>query len=281
MDARPDTSLSAARGAFLDAVLDHALAAMRPGWSVLCDRALSGDGADPPARIRYALLHPKAGIALLDVLPDAVIPDAADRLRRMLGAAGFASAFGGYPPIVHLHLPVRALPRLGRLLDEGFARQPPLALRGGAAWIGLAQQALAGQTLRPPPRQGRHRNSGWNPLRMAPHRRRLAWLWGSVTAFLRSVRLPPSPCPPERSAVGAAGGSAAAGPGHAPDPCAMSPEAMPASAPEGGTDGIAGSGAARSGRGPALPRHPDQGAVRGGTARFRSVAPARRMPGGH
>src|SRR3712207_2068299 len=83
-----------------DALLLRAVADMSPGWTVLRDCALADGDHGALAPVRYALLHPDIGIALLDILPGTTTPGAPDRLRRLLDAAGFRSAFGGYPPIV-------------------------------------------------------------------------------------------------------------------------------------------------------------------------------------
>ena len=68
------------------------------------------------ARVCYALLHPRTGIALLDLLPGATTLGAPDRLRQLLEVAGFRSAFGNTPPIIYLCVPLRTLSDLEALL---------------------------------------------------------------------------------------------------------------------------------------------------------------------
>ena len=91
--ARPAAGVDPTDVALLQAVAD-----MRPGWVVLRDCLLADDGQGTRARVRYALLHPEIGIALLDVLPGTTTPGAPHRMRRMLDATSFRLAFGDYPP---------------------------------------------------------------------------------------------------------------------------------------------------------------------------------------
>lgn len=148
MNALPDGVRSAAGGArLLESALLEAVAEMDPGWTVLRDCALADDDQGARARVRYALLHPDTGIALLDLLPGATTPGAPDRLRKLLDSVGFRSAFGGYPPIVYLCMPSRSLSGLGVLLVREFDLLSPLALVGGDAWVGAVQGVL---TTEPP-----------------------------------------------------------------------------------------------------------------------------------
>ena len=78
MNALSDGLQSARGGARPEDALLRAVADMEPGWTVLRDCALA-QGAR--ARVRYALLHPNIGIALLDTLPGATTPGARNRLR--------------------------------------------------------------------------------------------------------------------------------------------------------------------------------------------------------
>ena len=185
---------STAGADYTDAALLRAVADMRPGWVVLRDCLLADDGRGTRARVRYALLHPKTGIALLDVPPGATTPGAPDRMRWLLDATDFRLAFGDYPPIVYLCVPSRALSDIAPLLAREFGLLPPLALMGGEAWVAAAQWALAaaeepsrisGQIADDgrsepigPPRP--ERAEGWSVPRPALGFRGLGVFWGAV-----------------------------------------------------------------------------------------------------
>ena len=131
-----------------DDALGHAVIAMRPGWVALRGCVLdTGDAA--PARVRYALLHPQVGIALLDVVPGQTTPDASDRLRRKLDALAFDAEFGCTPPILYFCVPLRVLPDVGHLLEYEFGRQPASPLPRGDGWVAAAQAILSAQPLGP------------------------------------------------------------------------------------------------------------------------------------
>ena len=137
-------------GRHADDALGRAITTMRPGWTALRGCVLdTGDVA--PAPVRYALLHPQVGIALLDVVPGPTTPRAPDHLRRKLGAAAFGAKFGCIPPILYFCIPVRALPDVGYLLEHEFSRQPPSPLPPGDAWVTAARAILSAQPM-PPPR---------------------------------------------------------------------------------------------------------------------------------
>lgn len=197
-----------------DDALSHAVLTMRPGWIALRGCVLdAGDAA--PVPVRYALLHPQVGIALLDVVPGRTTPHAPDHLRRALDAVAFHAEFGCIPPILYFCTPVRVLPDVGYLLEHEFSRQPPSPLPRGDAWVAAAQAILSAQRL-PPPRQLANRVDD-QPLRHAlpawqhPARRfgggarLLAGFWGFAALtvgggalFLQFLG------PPERAAQAAA-----------------------------------------------------------------------------
>lgn len=195
-----------------DDALSHAIITMRPGWIALRGCTLDA-GDDASVRVRYALLHPQVGIALLDVVPGRTTPHAADRLRWKLDAGGFHAEFGCVPPILYFCIPLRALSDVGHLLEHEFGRQPASALPRGNAWVTAAQAALSAQPLRPaqPPagRAGRTLSrapQGWQqPARRPGGARLLATFWGLALStggggalFLQYLG------PPEKAAQAAA-----------------------------------------------------------------------------
>jgi hypothetical protein len=113
-----------------------------PGWVVLANRALGGS-AEISARIDYVLLHPNMGIALLDLAPTPRVPDAVQRLRRMLDTAQFRAIFSDYPPIIYCAVTQSELPGLRRMLEVAFGAEPPMKLSGGQSWMGSVLRLLA------------------------------------------------------------------------------------------------------------------------------------------
>ena len=157
-----------------DDALGHALLTMRPGWIALHGCVLdTGDAV--PAPVRYALLHPQIGIALLDVVPGQTTPHAPDHMRRALEAATAGAEFGCVPPILYFCIPVRALPDVGYLLEYEFSRQPPSPPLRGDAWVAAAQAILSARPLR-------HALPAWQQpaRRFGGGARLLAGFWGFV-----------------------------------------------------------------------------------------------------
>ena len=152
----PSTTLSA----YADAALDHAVAAMRPGWIVLRDCMLDTDGSHDPARVQYALLHAEVGIALLDIIPGPTATNAAARLRRQLDAAGFHEKFRCTPEIRYFRVPLRVIPDIARLLEQEFSPRSASMLPRGGAWVALAQKLLVAQPHGESPRPAPESNVG-------------------------------------------------------------------------------------------------------------------------
>lgn len=133
-----------------DVAVLRAVADMRPGWVVLRDCLLADDGRGTQAPVRYALLHPEIGIALLDVLPGATTPGAPHRMRRMLDATSFRLAFGDYPPHRVPLCPVAQAFRDRTAVGTEFRiAAAGRAGGGGDAWVAAVQQAFA-MTEQPP-----------------------------------------------------------------------------------------------------------------------------------
>ena len=82
MNTLPDAPQPAMGANHADVALLRAVANMRPGWIVLRDCGLARGDRSTRARVRYALLHPKIGVALLDVLPGTTTRGAPDPNRR-------------------------------------------------------------------------------------------------------------------------------------------------------------------------------------------------------
>jgi hypothetical protein len=196
LDALSAAPPPAGRAEQATAALAEAVAGLSPGWIALEGCLLPAEGALPAGRIRHALLHPAAGIALLELAPGDIAPDAAGRLTRLLDAAGFTPRFGGLPPILHLHVPQRLLPTLGWVIEEQFGRHPALALTGGTAWVAATRRLLAGAALMPRPDATAERagpGGWWQGGRL------LAGIWGGLALLVGSLVLvlqllgPPEP----------------------------------------------------------------------------------------
>jgi hypothetical protein len=128
-----------------DAAMSHAVASLRPGWMML-KHCVLGNASESPACIHYTLIHPRLGIALLDIVPDRPAPEPIDRLRRSLDALEFRAIFGGWPPIVYRRLTRGQLPELGIVLAAAFALEASLTLDGGDAWVGAVLRALTSRS---------------------------------------------------------------------------------------------------------------------------------------
>jgi hypothetical protein len=116
------------REAAADAAIERALATMGPGWTLL--RRCRFPGADGHAvRVRYTGLHPRIGVALVDLAPEAT-PDAAEQLRRRLEGLGFTAGTGTLPTIVYRVMSEAHLERLGDALTWAFDAE---ASAGGPA----------------------------------------------------------------------------------------------------------------------------------------------------
>ncbi|MBV9250916.1 MAG: hypothetical protein JO227_16920, partial [Acetobacteraceae bacterium] len=87
-------------GARASSALLTAVAEIGRGWTVLQGWSFGpSDLAGGKRGRRYALLHRRIGVALIEIVPGPTVHDAAERLARALDAAGFSRRFGGHPPI--------------------------------------------------------------------------------------------------------------------------------------------------------------------------------------
>jgi hypothetical protein len=129
-------------------------------------------------RVDYVLLHPRLGVALIEL--GKLNGDAEDVLRRRLTEARFDAIFPGHVPILHGSVDESELPSLTEILVEEFAGLPPLSLAGGDAWVETMghivvpadgvwtdnrEGASAGLGGRPP-----RRPAGSGPARIVPLR---------------------------------------------------------------------------------------------------------------
>ncbi|MFC7688421.1 hypothetical protein ACFQY5_01015 [Paeniroseomonas aquatica] len=129
------------------------LAGLGQDWVLVSGARLGADAID------MVLLHPRCGVALLQVAPRWTL-DAPARLRQRLDQARFGAIFNGHLPVVHRMVSPQVLPELPRLLAEAFAGQPPLDLPGGDAWMRVVHRALLADPTAPaaaPARAGRRR----------------------------------------------------------------------------------------------------------------------------
>lgn len=133
-----------------DQLFGRAVSQMGPDWIVLRDvpiaQGAKGREQSPQERVRYALLHPRRGIVLLDVAPKRT-PDAVERARRALAAANFHAIFAGHLPIVYLRLSLEDVLHLGEWVDAAFAQRQAIGLHGGHAWTGLARRVFGGEIV--------------------------------------------------------------------------------------------------------------------------------------
>lgn len=98
------------------------MAALPAGWLWL---GQARAGTDPSGC--YVLAHPGHGLALVDVAPEAT-PRAEARLRAALHGSGFAYAFSGMLPVVHVRVEPTGLALVRPLLEGGLAAQPGLGI---------------------------------------------------------------------------------------------------------------------------------------------------------
>ncbi len=238
----PQPAAGSSRRDYVERTLREVLAAMPLGWGVLRDAALPGWDGAPPARIGTLLVHPEVGIAVLDLLPGPTVEDAAARLCRLLEKYGWGTAFGGLPPVVHLCMPLRALPDLEAYLDQAFSQAPPPVLLGGN-WVAALPPLLGATMLIPPAAPApaiaarAARPVPADTVDHPPHPpglRALGWFWGGLALVVAGgVAVLQYLGPPgweERQDLASVGTLPGTPPLTAP-PSLLLPE-LPASAPE-------------------------------------------------
>lgn len=152
----------------------EALAALPAPWVVLANRCASG--ADAPPWTRFIALHPRKGIALIDLdSPDAAVAPLEDFLSR----AGLLALRDGAPPIVPVAVDGYESRAMAERLDAAL---PPLRGKlGNASWSKSTAQLLlatpdlaltrirraaaaAEETRATPPLYSRHAVEAWHGL---------------------------------------------------------------------------------------------------------------------
>lgn len=117
-----------------------------PDWITLGRRSLEVPGL-LPVTIDCVLIHPRQGIALVDMTGRPAAQTFIAAVRQRLRDAGFLRRFGTAPPIRCLAAPPSGVADLRPMLDAAFAALPPVALPGGAAWVEAARIALTDAPL--------------------------------------------------------------------------------------------------------------------------------------
>ena len=109
------------------------------GW--VCGRRCDvGGPVGEPVVVDYVLMHPRLGIALIDLREP--IHDAAAFLLQRLEETGFNRIFAGHLPVMHGVLRDHDLPAVTDLLDAAFAELPPLTIGGGEAWVRMIERTV-------------------------------------------------------------------------------------------------------------------------------------------
>ncbi len=101
-------------------------------WEVLFDVAI-GDFDGVPSRVDAMLLHPRRGIALIDIAPK-ITPRASQIMRQTLAEAGALASRAQWLPIVYCCLSPDEVPELAGLLDTAFAGHVPVPT-GDIDWV--------------------------------------------------------------------------------------------------------------------------------------------------
>jgi len=150
------------------AALETALLDLDGAWTVLADVRLGT--ASGAAVADYLLLHPRRGIALVDMA--AAHRDPVPAVRAFLQGEAFQRFFPGDLPIVHVALAPDAAPALTRRLDDAFTSHSAALAIADGAWPDAVAALVSAQ-------QARAASEAPNPGDLAPHMPR----WQTVAAF--------------------------------------------------------------------------------------------------
>jgi hypothetical protein len=119
------------------ASLAGTLAALPDPWTLLRQRRIGGDQAEP---IEVVLVHPEIGVALVDEAPRDPAP-AARRLRDYLDGQRFGEFFAGDLPIVTLSVAAEDFETVGEQLAAAFEAAPRLSV-ADADWADAVIELL-------------------------------------------------------------------------------------------------------------------------------------------
>ncbi|SDE41435.1 hypothetical protein SAMN04487779_103421 [Belnapia rosea] len=185
-------------------------------WDSLFDVAI-GNLHEVPLRVDAVLLHPRRGVALIDIAPKAT-PRAAQIMRQTILQSGLLRRRVASLPIVYCCLSLEEVPHLASLLDTAFAGQEPVPLHG-RGWV-RSLRGLLGEGHR----RASHRLPAWLT---APAALLVAGLLLSGTSpALILARLHP-PTEAEQSMTGAPRDQQAVDEAPAPSDIASLPMAAP------------------------------------------------------
>lgn len=118
--------------------LETALSQLDASWLILVDLRINGPTDATAAD--YVALHPRRGIALIDVILSRT-GDPAQRLRKFLDAEGFSAQFPGTLPIVRLVLRPTEATTFGRRVHAAFADVPPITI-ADPSWMAVVNDLL-------------------------------------------------------------------------------------------------------------------------------------------
>jgi hypothetical protein len=93
-------------------------------WEVLFEVAI-GDLDGVPFHVDAMLLHPRRGVALVDIAPK-VTPRASELMRQTLAETDALAARAPWLPIVYCCISPDEVPELAGLLDTAFAGHMPV-----------------------------------------------------------------------------------------------------------------------------------------------------------
>jgi hypothetical protein len=118
--------------------LETALGQLDSSWLILVDLRINGPTDATAAD--YVALHPRRGIALIDVILSRT-GDPAQRLRDFLDGERFPARFPGTLPIVRLVLRPTEATMFGRRVHGAFAAAPPITI-ADAGWVAAVNDLL-------------------------------------------------------------------------------------------------------------------------------------------
>ena len=101
-------------------------------WEVLFDVVI-GDLDGVPSHVDAMLLHPRRGVALIDIAPK-ITPRASETIRQTLAETEAFAARASRIPIVYCCISPDEVPELASLLDIAFAGYMPLPV-GDNTWV--------------------------------------------------------------------------------------------------------------------------------------------------